>query len=176
MDYKYIECLIERYFECDTTSQEERILRDFFMQDSVPAHLAQYKPLFETLAIESELTLPADFDTKFSQRIKALETQAVKPTLRLRLSRLNLALRPMFKAVASVALIVTVGVASSKYWNSQDTDPVEYNYAKYHDTYSDPQMAYDQVSKALQDVSEAFKNTDLATADSMSVEVPAITD
>ena len=31
MDYKYIEQLIERYWECETSQQEEDILRAFFV-------------------------------------------------------------------------------------------------------------------------------------------------
>ena len=30
MDYKYIEQLLERYWQCETTLQEENILRAFF--------------------------------------------------------------------------------------------------------------------------------------------------
>ena len=30
MDYKNIEQLLERYWECETTPQEERILKAFF--------------------------------------------------------------------------------------------------------------------------------------------------
>ena len=46
MDYKYIEQLLERYWEAATTAEEERILRAFFAQDILPAHLARYKDLF----------------------------------------------------------------------------------------------------------------------------------
>ena len=41
MDYKYIEQLLESYFDCRTTLQEEQILRSFFSQEDVPAHLIQ---------------------------------------------------------------------------------------------------------------------------------------
>ena len=46
MDYKYIEQLLERYWQCETTLQEESILRSFFSQDEIPAELEQYKALF----------------------------------------------------------------------------------------------------------------------------------
>ena len=46
MDYKYIEQLLQRYWEAQTTLEEERILRAFFSQDDVPASLMQYKSLF----------------------------------------------------------------------------------------------------------------------------------
>ena len=34
MDYKYIEQLLERYWACETTLEEEQILRAFFLQVS----------------------------------------------------------------------------------------------------------------------------------------------
>ena len=46
MDYKYIEQLLERYWQCETTVAEERILREFFSQDDVPAALSAYRDLF----------------------------------------------------------------------------------------------------------------------------------
>ena len=47
MDYKYIEQLLERYWEGETTLQEEAILRTFFNQEDVPAGLMKYKSFFE---------------------------------------------------------------------------------------------------------------------------------
>ena len=46
MDYKYIEQLLERYWEGETTLQEESILRTFFSQPEVPENLRKYQPLF----------------------------------------------------------------------------------------------------------------------------------
>ena len=46
MDYKYIEQLLERYWECQTTLEEEAILRTFFRQEDVPASLLPYRQLF----------------------------------------------------------------------------------------------------------------------------------
>ena len=43
MDYKYIEHLLERYWQCETTLQEENILRSFFSQEEVPVWLLKYK-------------------------------------------------------------------------------------------------------------------------------------
>ena len=39
MDYRYIEQLLERYWNCATTPEEEEILRTFFRQSDVPASL-----------------------------------------------------------------------------------------------------------------------------------------
>ena len=46
MDYKYINQLLERYWRCETSLEEEDILRAFFSLDEVPAELLRYKPLF----------------------------------------------------------------------------------------------------------------------------------
>ena len=46
MDYKYIEQLLERYWQCETSLEEESELRTFFSQEKVPAHLLQYRDLF----------------------------------------------------------------------------------------------------------------------------------
>ena len=39
MDSKYIEQLLERYWQCETSLEEEAQLRTFFMEGDVPGHL-----------------------------------------------------------------------------------------------------------------------------------------
>ena len=49
MDYRYIEQLMERYWEGETTLQEESILRTFFSQPDnleIPENLRRYQDLF----------------------------------------------------------------------------------------------------------------------------------
>ena len=46
MDYKYITQLLERYWQAETTVEEENILRAFFSQTSIPEELEQYRCLF----------------------------------------------------------------------------------------------------------------------------------
>ena len=41
-----IEKLLEKYFEANTTVAEEEQLLEYFAQESVPAHLEPYKPMF----------------------------------------------------------------------------------------------------------------------------------
>ena len=38
--------LLERYWQCETSLEEERLLQDFFSGDSVPEELKSYKSLF----------------------------------------------------------------------------------------------------------------------------------
>ena len=44
-----IEELLNKYFDGDTTCEEERELRRFFTQETVPEHLKEYSPLFAFL-------------------------------------------------------------------------------------------------------------------------------
>ncbi|MDR1203803.1 MAG: hypothetical protein LBL58_19510 [Tannerellaceae bacterium] len=44
--YKYIEDLLERFFDGETSNEEERKLYWFFAQENIPVHLRRYKPVF----------------------------------------------------------------------------------------------------------------------------------
>ena len=56
MDYKDIEQLLERYWQCETSVEEEATLRDFFAKEEVPAHLLRYKNLFVYQQVQQEVT------------------------------------------------------------------------------------------------------------------------
>ncbi len=106
MDYKYIEQLMERYWECQTTLEEEAILRAFFSQDDVPASLLAYRDLFvyEQAEIDSD-KLGDEFDKKILARLgsnKPVKAKTVSLTKRM---------RPLYKAVAVVAVLLTLGNA-----------------------------------------------------------------
>ena len=115
LDYKYIEQLLERYFECETTLEEEKILRTFFCQNELPESLRQYRDLFAYEQAEPQADrLGADFDAKVMAIINGEQTQkpAKRITLRSAFSSIHSALHPFFKAAAIVAVIITVGNAS----------------------------------------------------------------
>ena len=46
MDDNNIHKLLERYWQCETSLEEEQVLQDFFSGDSVPEELKIYKSLF----------------------------------------------------------------------------------------------------------------------------------
>ena len=159
MDYKNISNLVERYFECNTNAQEEQIIRDYFRNEEVAEELLAYKDLFCGMQDEANISLPADFDAKVQERIKS---QKSKTPFKARIISMNRTLSPLYKAVASVALVITVGVMSGKFWSARDPEPVEYNYANYHDTYSDPEIACEKVADVLRDLSITLKGSEEA--------------
>ena len=109
MDYKYIEQLLERYWACETSLQEEQILRTFFQQQEVPEHLMAYKAIFDVQQEQAEAALGEDFDERVLQMIEGDSVKALP--LRGGLRRRSF-LRPLYQAAGLVALILTIGIAA----------------------------------------------------------------
>lgn len=149
MDYKYIEQLLERYWQCETSLEEEAILRTFFAQKDVPAHLRRYQTLFSGIKSIQEAKLGKDFDQKILAQIH--EGEQVKA----RRITFSHRLMPLYKAAASVAIVLTLGNAIQTTVVQKDPDH-GYKYENYQDSYKDPSVAYDQVSNALQMVSQGL--------------------
>ena len=116
MDYKYINQLLERYWNCETSLEEEGILRAFFSQKDVPAELRQYQPLFAYQQLEAkEKHLGADFDNRLLAMIEEDEPIKVKA----RTITLTQRLKPLFKAAAVVAIFLTLGNAAQELFQTQ---------------------------------------------------------
>lgn len=119
MDYKYIEQLLERYWECQTTLEEEAILRSFFSQDDVPGSLLPYKSLFASMQQQKrDEVLGEDFDRRM------LELVGEETPVRARTVKLSQRLMPMFKAAAVVAIILTLGNALQMAFDTPDNNAI----------------------------------------------------
>ena len=140
MDYKYIEQLLERYWECKTTLQEEAILKAFFSQEDVPAELQQYKALF-TYELQKEETLGDDFDARILEKI---QPTAKTVTLTSRLM-------PLFKAAAIIAIILTLGGALQAPWDNTWNTPEDYAAIQQVDTINVIPVQAENISTAVSD-------------------------
>lgn len=109
MDYKYIEQLLDSYFDCTTTLQEEQILKAFFSQEDVPGHLSQYADLFRYQSEAKTDTLDDNFDQKMMSLVEKEEAQVRKARV-FRFSPRRFV--PFFKAAAIVAIALTIGRAA----------------------------------------------------------------
>ena len=158
MDYKYIEQLLERYWECETTPQEERILKAFFSQEQVPAQLQRYKSLFVYEQEQAQQHLGADFDERV---LAAIGQASEKPAPVVRVERISLSrrLRPLFRAAAAVAIVTLLGNAAQHSFTSQPNSPSawDYNQSAYKDSYTDPQKAYEASVQTLEMFKEGAK-------------------
>ena len=112
MDYKYIEQLLERYWDCETTNEEESILRTFFSQKDVPARLLKYRSLFEyQKQAASQAPLGDDFDQKVLAAIYE-DIEDSPKVVKAKVVSFGSYLKPLFKAAAVVAMVLTIGDAA----------------------------------------------------------------
>jgi len=124
MDNKYIETLLERYFNAETSLEEESILRAYFSQETLPADMEQWRPLFTAAADE---VLGDDFDVRIMEAIAREE----RPVVKAREITLTQRLKPLFKAAAIVAIILSLGNAAQAPWdNSWNNNQLD-EYASY---------------------------------------------
>lgn len=124
MNYKYIEQLLERYFQCETSLEEERILRTFFSQSDVPVALLPYRELF---AYEQSEPLEDTLGDDFDERILAIidEEEEKQPRYKARVITMDHRLRPLYRAAAAVAIIVSLGLAAQMPYERQATIDAE---------------------------------------------------
>ena len=110
MNYQYIEQLLDKYWEAETTLEEEQILKTFFAQENVPDFLKPYKSLF--LLSSEKPILSADFDKRMEKLIE--EDNKEGKTAKAIVIPLGRRLMPFLKAAAVVAVTLTVGGAALK--------------------------------------------------------------
>ena len=114
MDFKYIEQLLERYWRCETSLEEEVQLRAFFTKEEIPEHLLRYKDLFVYQQFQQEEHLGADFDARVLAEIEVPVVKAKRMTLTARfmpvvLSLGNVMQHSFFADVKEVAAADTIG-------------------------------------------------------------------
>lgn len=126
MDYNYIKQLLDRYWRGETSLEEEDILRAFFSQDDIPAEMRQYKPIFayQTAEVKNDV-LGDDFDDVLMKRI------AEETPVKARIISMTDRLKPLFKAAAMVAIILTLGNALQVPFSKGHQDPIS-NYDGYY--------------------------------------------
>ena len=140
MDYKYINQLLDRYWRCETTLEEENILRAFFSQSDIPAELRPYQDLFRYEQTEPEMdVLGNDFDEKMLARIEGDEPVKAKVVT------MPHRLRPLFKAAAMVAIILTLGNAAQVAFTG-DVKPTA-NVPAYQQAHEGPSVAMGDSAK-----------------------------
>lgn len=137
MDYKYIEQLLERYWNCETSLEEEQILRSFFRQKEIPAHLLRYRQLFAYQEAEKEIGLGNDFDDRILSQIEKPVVKAKRLTMRARFM-------PLYKAAAMIAALFVMGTVMQRSMEGNGNDAVSAS-DEYRDTATDPQVAYEPV-------------------------------
>ncbi|ELR73558.1 hypothetical protein C900_02643 [Fulvivirga imtechensis AK7] len=150
MDLDRIEQLLERYWECETTLEEEKELKKFFNSGKVPAKWQSVAPLFQYYEEEKKSgKLDGLFDEKIITEIQTQGPPEASAAGKGKVIKLfyNIA------RVAAVGLILITATyfVREEYINKKDTmDPY------LADTFEDPKVAYEETKKALMMISKNF--------------------
>ena len=141
MDSKRIELLLERYWNCVTTQEEEAALKDYFNSDvKIPDHLAHAAPLFQYFKHEAEIKLTdSTFDKQLFEAVK--RTDQPKGKVR----KLEQSFQNYMKvAAAAVIVIGTSFIFRMEIWQGYKPQLL-----LVEDTYQSPEEAYAETKKAL---------------------------
>lgn len=150
MDSKSIEQLIERYWRCETSLDDEKRLKEYFAGNEIAPHLMRYKSLFAYQTMQLEEGLDSRFDEKVLNAITEPMTVRMKPAVNARW------FVPLLKIAAVLFIVAYIANVAQDIFPSQQ---VEYDYDAYTDTYDSPEVAYQEVTSALLMVSESMNQT-----------------
>ena len=82
MDSEHIEQLLERYWKCETSLEEEAQLRAYFAEaGNIPAHLLRYKDLFVYQQLQHDARLSDDFDERVLAQVEVPVVKARRMSL-----------------------------------------------------------------------------------------------
>jgi hypothetical protein len=139
MDSDKIEVLLNKYWNCETTVEEEQQLQDYFRSASVPEQLKETAVLFQYFDEQKHKSLTeASFDSSVIRKINAPKKGKVT----------SLLYNSMRIAAGIIVLIVAVWLVRMEV---RETTPQEME-----DTYDDPKMAFEETKKALMMISKSF--------------------
>ncbi len=141
MDFKRIELLLERYWNCVTTQEEEAELKEYFNSDAeIPAHLAHVAPLFKYFKQEANIKLvDSNFEDTLFNAVKSNEQPKGK------LRKLEKSFQNYMKVAAAVVLVIATSfIFRMEIWQGDKPQLL-----LVEDTYQSPEDAYEETKKAL---------------------------
>lgn len=122
MELDRIEELLEKYFDGNSTDQEELILRNYFSQGNIAEHLIQYRNLFGYFAEAKKIKNEKEFMLKSAEE-----------------PRKNRAF--LLSIAATLVVGLGVGIFMFTSYNPKNEEDLG--------TYDDPKIALEETQKAL---------------------------
>lgn len=142
MDSEKIDKLLEKYWNCETSLEEERQLQAYFRQSSVTESLQETANLFRYFEEQRKQNITdISFDKNVGMKI-------LMPKRRMASVLFN----SMRFAAGIVVLVVAVWLVRMEV---REDSPAEMT-----DTYDDPRMAFEETKKALMMISKSFSTAE----------------
>ena len=147
MNIEQIKSLLARFYEGQTTPEEERLLADFFRCEDVPEELLDDKQLFLILAQISDQEMPADIAEEITAFVNNLGQTKIQPLIsedkqrKGVIFRLKTPPKMWYRVAATVAILLAIGGGVLFHQRTYTTDP-------FRDTYSTQEEAAAELLKA----------------------------
>lgn len=154
MNIEQIKSLLARFYEGQTTPDEERLLADFFHREDVPEELQEDKQLFLLLAQISDQEMPADIAEEITAFVNNLGQTEKKPVLSEEkqnkgiIYRLKTPPKMFYRVAATVTILLAIGGGVLFHQRTYTTDP-------FRDTCSTPEEAAAQIQRANNMIAKA---------------------
>ena len=145
MNIEQIKSLLSRFYEGQTTPDEERLLADFFHREDVPEELQEDKQLFFMLTQISDQEMPTDIAEEITAFVNNLGQTEKKPVLSEEKQRkgiiysLKTPPKMWYRVAATVAILLAIGGGVISH--QKQTDP-------FRDTCATPEEAAIQIQRA----------------------------
>ena len=144
MTIEQIKSLLSRFYEGQTTPEEERMLADFFRREDVPEDLQQDKQLFLLLVQASDQEMPQDIAEEITAFVNNLGQTKIQPLIpedkqrKGEIFRLKTPPKMWYRVAATVAILFAIGGGVFFHQRIYTTDP-------FRDTCSTPKEAADAI-------------------------------
>ena len=140
MDSDRINSLLNKYWACETTLEEESELREYFSEGQFPEQLRETAHLFRYFSEnKSNAISDVTFDRQVIDRINAGKQGKIR----------KLFYNTMRIAAGVAVLVVATWFVRNEIRNNNPETAVV-------DTYSDPKLAFEETKKALMMISKSF--------------------
>jgi hypothetical protein len=143
MDSNKIEALLNKYWNCETSLEEEQQLRDYFKQGNIPEQLKEAASLFRYFELQKKKSLN---DVAFDSQVLSKTRPAGKGIM------MKVVYNSMRIAAGLLVVVMAVWFIRERV-RSTDTETAT---TEVVDTYDDPKIALEETKKALLMISKSF--------------------
>lgn len=138
MNSKDIKKLIDAFYEGETSVEEEKIIFDYFLNESIEEDMKEEQAFFLSLSQSVKpIRVPESLESKLSSLIDDLNDKEKKKKSKIHNIWIGIA-----STAACVIIILSIGLQLNQNKNEQMAIEAK-------DTFNDPNEAYKEVEKAL---------------------------
>jgi hypothetical protein len=147
MTFEQIKLLLDKYFQGETSLEEEALLSTYFNSEQIDSRLKNYQPLFQFFKTEKAVNLSGTV----TQKVLSVE----KPVKKLNLLRGS----SMWVRAIAAMLVLTCGsyFLIKTLYKPKNLGLVENSRVTIYDENDDPQKAFEEVQAALNLVSKKMR-------------------